>query len=386
MDKFKKYFKPRIYIYEIEDVLLSSSDNTQLSVRSRASKNYNKVLAYNFILRKKDKGKDFLRIKKLPNRVFLCEVRQQKLEYAIYIAESDFTKDWNVYAKIPQLTFLRRLFKQQSNGVFKYKFPLLWNAINNSQNKKSVYITEHYAQNENEDYYIAHDFSDFDYKTLVTEGELTKRNKYMLKSYIIEFTNVYKEMLKFAGSKDFKTLLRQIKNGTIENEAVAYLGLAKFAIFSFKIITMFTNGGNASNSNEDSLIDLFFGGMDNFEVENFNFLDLTQQDVDMLNDGKFDNLISQWEDSSLVQNDSAAISFTGNSANTGNIFDDRGLDVLNEAREKGIDLKSSYERAPDGGIMNKDKYDIEQAIKQGLKDGKISQQKCDYLLDKLLKS
>ena len=65
--------------------------------------------------------------------MFLCEVRQQKLEYAIYIAESDFTKDWNVYAKIPQLTFLRRLFKQQSNGVFKYKFPLLWNAINNSQ-------------------------------------------------------------------------------------------------------------------------------------------------------------------------------------------------------------------------------------------------------------
>lgn len=112
MDKLKKYFKPRIYIYEIDDVLLSSSDNTQLSVRSRASKNYNKVLAYNFILRKKDKGKDFLRIKKLPNRVFLCEVRQQKLEYAIYIAESDFTKDWNVYAKIPQLTFLRRLFKQ----------------------------------------------------------------------------------------------------------------------------------------------------------------------------------------------------------------------------------------------------------------------------------
>ena len=195
MDKLKKYFKPRIYIYEIDDVLLSSSDNTQLSVRSGASKNYNKVLAYNFILRKKDKGKDFLRIKKLSNKVFLCEVRQQKLEYAIYIAESDFTKNWNVYAKIPQLTFLRRLFKQQSNGVFKYKFPLLWNAINNSQNKKSVYITEHYAQNENEDYYIAHDFSDFDYKTLVTEGELTKRNKYMLKSYIIEFTNVYKEMI-----------------------------------------------------------------------------------------------------------------------------------------------------------------------------------------------
>ena len=37
-------------------------------------------------------------------------------------------------------------------------------------------------------------------------------------------------------------------------------------------------------------------------------------------------------------------------------------------------------------LNNKDKYDIEQAIKQGLKDGKISQQKCDYLLDKLLKS
>ena len=46
MDKLKKYFKPRIYIYEIDDVLLSSSDNTQLSVRSGASKNYNKVLAY----------------------------------------------------------------------------------------------------------------------------------------------------------------------------------------------------------------------------------------------------------------------------------------------------------------------------------------------------
>lgn len=372
----KKYSKPKTKLHEVSYVLLSASGTTN---NNAPKVNKNQVLFYNFILKKK-KGYDYVKIQSRSERVIFCKLRQRGMEYALYIAESDYAKEWTVYAKIPQLTYMRKIFKMKED-TYKHQFPKLWKVINTSKNDNCAYLTDHSTSSEiKEEYFLARSFKTFNYGEVISNNVLSKRDKYFLKNCVEEFTGVYKEMLKFVASKDFAELIRQTKNGTIQDDRTAYLGMAKFAIFAFKIINLM-GGIDTSSLNEDKLIDAFFDGVGDIDVDSFNSLDLSAQDAMMIGEGNMDEVLAQWQDSPSP-NSSSDISFTG--ANTGNSFNDAALDLLNDARAHGVELNSSYEVNPSGGFMSKDKYGISQAIKKALSDGKITQAKCDELLNKLV--
>ena len=112
----KKYFTPTIRVHICESLVLSSSATFPSNIKNQAPQS---VLALNFVLRKVKRGKDTLEVQRLPKRVILCKLNLRKIEYAVYIAESDFSKRWNVYAKVPQLTFLRKVFLKETKGLYK---------------------------------------------------------------------------------------------------------------------------------------------------------------------------------------------------------------------------------------------------------------------------
>lgn len=377
----KRYTTPTIRIHVSEAIVLASSATTKTDVNNQSSQD---VLSYNFVLRKVKRGKDTLELHKLPKRVILCKLYLRKIEYAVYIAESDFFRTWNVYAKVPQLTFLRKV--KETKGLYKTKFPKLWAAIDSSSNESSTYLTSHIKSSTNEEYFLAHYFKNFDYKTLVSTGNLSLQNKYHLKSYIEQFIEVYKDILRFAASKDFALLLRQIKNGNTEDDdKKALIGFAKFAIYTFKIVNMCTSGDGSSFSNDDQAIDAFFNGIGNSDIDinNVSMSDLNSQDFGFSGDTDIDAILSEWQDASLQQANGADISFTGEKADTGNMYDDRTIDWLNEAKENGVELDDSYERACEGGVMHKKKNDMAEAVEKAYKSGKCSQEKHDELLSGL---
>lgn len=379
----KRYTTPTIRIHVSEAIVLASSATTKTDVNNQSSQD---VLSYNFVLRKVKRGKDTLELHKLPKRVILCKLYLRKIEYAVYIAESDFFRTWNVYAKVPQLTFLRKVFLKETKGLYKTKFPKLWAAIDSSSNESSTYLTSHIKSSTNEEYFLAHYFKNFDYKTLVSTGNLSLQNKYHLKSYIEQFIEVYKDILRFAASKDFALLLRQIKNGNTEDDdKKALIGFAKFAIYTFKIVNMCTSGDGSSFSNDDQAIDAFFNGIGNSDIDinNVSMSDLNFQDFGFSGDTDIDAILSEWQDASLQQANGADISFTGEKADTGNMYDDRTIDWLNEAKENGVELDDSYERRCGGGAMPWEKYKMEEAVEKAYKSGKCSLEKRDELLSKL---
>ena len=380
----KKYFTPTIRVHICEALVLSSSATFPSNIKNQAPQS---VLALNFVLRKVKRGKDTLDVQRLPKRVILCKLNLRKIEYAVYIAESDFSKRWNVYAKVPQLTFLRKVFLKETKGLYKIKFPKLWAAIESSNSESNTYLTDHRTSGISEEYFLAHYFKNFDHVTLISTGCLSSQNKYHLKSYVEEFIEVYKDILRFAASKDFALLLRQIKNGNTEDDdKKALIGFAKFALYTFKIINMCSSGDGSSFSNDDQSIDAFFNGIGNSDIDtnNVSMSDFNFQDFGMSGDSEIDAILANWQDSSLEQSNSVDISFTGdNKANTGNMYDDRAVDWLNEAKENGVELDDSYERACEGGVMHKEKQDMAEAVEKAYESGKCSQEEHDKLLRRL---
>mgnify|MGYP001236276706 CR=1 FL=1 len=190
--------------------------------------------------------------------------------------------------------------------------------------------------------------------------------------------------MKFAASKDFALLLRQIKNGNTEDDdKKALIGFAKFALYTFKIINMCSSGDGSSFSNDDQSIDAFFNGIGNSDIDinNVSMSDFNFQDFGMSGDSEIDAILANWQDSSLEQSNSVDISFTGdNKANTGNMYDDRAVDWLNEAKKNGVEIDGAYERKCGGGIMPYEQHRLIKAVEDAYKNGKISKEVCDKLI------